>query len=251
MILKKLEIQGFKSFADRTEVLFTPGVTAVVGPNGSGKSNISDAILWVLGEQNVRTLRGQKAQDVIFAGTDKRRPIGMAEVSLTVDNSSGRLPLNYSEVTITRRAYRSGESEFFINKIACRLKDIYELFMDTGVGREAYSIVSQGEMDAILSARPEDRRGLFDEAAGIKKYRHRKKEAERKLDSVQGNLNRVNDIIVELQDQVEPMAEQARIAERYLELTSRLREIEVGILVNDLRRFTDDLERVREEKDAA
>lgn len=249
MILKKLEIQGFKSFADRTEVLFTPGVIAVVGPNGSGKSNISDAILWVLGEQNVRNLRGQKSQDVIFAGTDKRKPVGMAEVSLTIDNSSGRLPLDYAEVTVTRRAYRSGESEFFINKTACRLKDIYELFMDTGVGREAYSIVSQGELDAILSARSEDRRALFDEAAGIKKYRHRKKEAERKLESTDQNLFRVNDIVCELQGQIEPMAEQAEVATRYLELSERLQEIEVGILVNDLQRFNSEIQGIRNYKD--
>ena len=249
MILKKLEIQGFKSFADRTEVLFAPGVIAVVGPNGSGKSNISDAILWVLGEQNVRALRGQKAQDVIFSGSGKRRPVGMAEVSLTVDNSSGKLPLNFAEVTVTRRAYRSGESEFFINKKACRLKDIYELFMDTGVGREAYSIISQGEMDAVLSARPEDRRELFDEAAGIKKYRHRKKEAERKLESTEQNLYRVNDIVSEIQVQIDPMAEQAEIAKRYLELADRLQDIEVGILVNDFRRFTADLEKVRSDKE--
>lgn len=249
MILKKLEIQGFKSFADRTEVLFTPGVIAVVGPNGSGKSNISDAILWVLGEQNVRNLRGQKSQDVIFAGTDKRKPVGMAEVSLTIDNSSGRLPLDYAEVTVTRRAYRSGESEFFINKTSCRLKDIYELFMDTGVGREAYSIVSQGELDAILSAKSEDRRALFDEAAGIKKYRHRKKEAERKLENVDQNLFRVNDIISELHGQIEPMAEQAEVAARYLELSERLQEIEVGILVNDLQRFNAEIQRIRNDKD--
>lgn len=250
MLLKKLEIQGFKSFADRTEIVFTPGVIAVVGPNGTGKSNISDAILWVLGEQNVRALRGQKYQDVIFAGTDKRRPVGMAEVSLTIDNSSGRLPLEYSEVTVTRRAYRSGESEFFINKTPCRLKDIYELFLDTGVGRETYSIISQGEIDAILSAHPEDRRALFDEAAGIKKYRVRKKEAERKLETVEANLQRVNDIIGEIQTQIEPMAEQAEIARRYLELTNRLREIEVSILVNDVQRFTSDLEKVRSDREA-
>ncbi len=249
MILKKLEIQGFKSFADRTEVLFTPGVIAVVGPNGSGKSNISDAILWVLGEQNVRAIRGQKAQDVIFAGSTKRKPTGMAEVSLTVDNSSGKLPIDYAEVTVTRRAYRSGESEFFINKTACRLKDIYELFMDTGVGREAYSIISQGQMDALLSAKPEDRRALFDEAAGIKKYRHRKKEAERKLESTDQNLNRVNDILHEIQGEVEPMAQQAEIAKRYIELTERLNEIEVGILVNDLHRFSSDIKRVSADKE--
>jgi chromosome segregation protein len=250
MILKKLEIQGFKSFADRTEVVFTPGMTAVVGPNGSGKSNISDALLWVLGEQNVRSIRGQKAQDVIFSGSGKRRPTGMAEVSLTLDNSSGILPVDYSEVTITRRAYRSGESEFYINKAACRLKDIYELFLDTGVGREAYSIISQGEMDAMLSARSEDRRALLDEAAGIKKYRHRKKEAERKLENVQGNLNRVNDIVSEIQVEIDPMAEQAEIAKRYLELAERLREIEVGILAHDLRRFTAEIETIRSDKDS-
>jgi chromosome segregation protein len=247
MILKKLEIQGFKSFADRTEVVFTPGVIAVVGPNGSGKSNISDAILWVLGEQNVRALRGERCQDVIFAGTDKRRPVGMAEVSLTIDNSSGRLPIEFSEVTVTRRAYRSGESEFFINKTPCRLKDIRELFMDTGVGHEAYSIISQGEIDAILSAKPEDRRALFDEAAGIKKYRHRKKEAERKLESTEQNLVRVNDIIAEIEAEIEPMREQAEIAKRYLDLVSRLREIEVGILVNDLQKLTRELEGVKRE----
>jgi len=250
MILKKLEIQGFKSFADRTEVVFTPGVIAVVGPNGSGKSNISDAILWVLGEQNVRALRGEKYQDVIFAGTDKRRPVGMAEVSLTIDNSSGRLPIQFSEVTVTRRAYRSGESEFFINKSPCRLKDICELFMDTGAGHEAYSIISQGEIDAILSAKPEERRALFDEAAGIKKYRHRKKEAERKLDSTQQNLTRVNDIISEIETEIEPMREQAEVAKRYLDLVSRLREIEVGILVGDLQRLTLELQNTREEIEA-
>ncbi|HUV03610.1 MAG TPA: chromosome segregation protein SMC [Armatimonadota bacterium] len=250
MILKKIEIQGFKSFADRTEIVFSPGVIAVVGPNGSGKSNISDAVLWVLGEQNVRALRGQKYQDVIFAGTDKRRPIGMAEVSLTVDNSSGKLPIEFSEVTVTRRAYRSGESEFLINKAPCRLKDIYELFLDTGVGHEAYSMVSQGEVDAVLSARPEDRRALFDEAAGIKKYRHRKKEAERKLETTEQNLQRVNDIVSEIQSEIQPMGEQAEVAKRYLELASRLREIEVGILVNDLKRFTAEIQMVCAEKEA-
>lgn len=249
MILKKLEIQGFKSFADRTEVVFTPGVTAIVGPNGSGKSNISDAILWVLGEQNIRNIRGNKSQDVIFAGTDKRKPVGMAEVSLTIDNTSGKLPLEFAEITITRRAYRSGESEFFINRVPCRLKDIYELFLDTGVGRGAYSIVSQGELDAILSARPEDRRMLFDEAAGINKYRHRKKEAERKLTNTEENLNRINDIIYELQSQIEPMAEQAELARKYIELMSRLKDIEVGILVRDLRRYNAEIQSVRNAKD--
>jgi len=249
MLLKRLEIQGFKSFADRTEIVFSPGVIAVVGPNGSGKSNISDAILWVLGEQNVRNLRGQKYQDVIFAGTDKRRSVGMAEVSLTVDNSDGKLPLEFSEVTITRRAYRSGEGEFFINKTPCRLKDIYELFLDTGVGREAYSIVSQGEIDAILSVKAEDRRELFDEAAGIKKYQVRKKEAEKKLENTEQNLSRVNDIIAEIESEIGPIAEQAQIAERYLELVDRLKEIETGILIADLHRYTDEIKKVCQEKE--
>src|SRR5919204_3147984 len=183
MYLKRLEIFGFKTFAEKTEILFTPGVTAVIGPNGSGKSNVGDAVLWVLGEQNIRALRGSSSQDVIFAGNERRKPLGMAEVALTIDNSARILPLDFSEVTITRRVYRSGESECFINKVACRLKDVYELFLDTGVGRDAYSMVNQGEIDSILSVRAEDRRAIFEEAAGIKKYRHRKKEAERKLET--------------------------------------------------------------------
>jgi chromosome segregation protein len=214
MYIKRLEIQGFKTFADRTEVELTSGITAVVGPNGSGKSNIADAISWVLGEQNIRNIRGTRAQDVIFAGSDRRKPLGMAEVSLTLDNACGSLPVDFSEVTVTRRAFRSGEGEYFINKAPCRLKDIYELFLDTGMGREAYSMVSQGEIDAILSAKAEDRRGLFEEAAGIKKYRFRRKEASKKLENTEGNLRRVNDIVSELAGQVEPLAEQAGQAEQ-------------------------------------
>ncbi|MEN6372517.1 MAG: chromosome segregation protein SMC [Armatimonadota bacterium] len=248
MHIKRLEIQGFKTFADRTELELTSGITAVVGPNGSGKSNIADAITWVLGEQNVRNLRGSKSQDVIFAGSERRKPLGMAEVSLTVDNTCGSLPLDFSEVTVTRRVYRSGESEYLINKSSCRLKDIFELFLDTGMGREAYSMVSQGEIDAILSAKSEDRRSLFEEAAGIKKYRFRRKEAARKLDNTEANLRRVNDIISELSGQVEPLAKQAEIASRYEELTSRLREIETGLLINDLRRWTNELDKVHQTK---
>jgi chromosome segregation protein len=245
MYLKRLEIQGFKTFADRTELDLTKGITAVVGPNGTGKSNIADAILWALGEQNVRSLRGTKSQDVIFAGSDKRKPTGMAEVSMTIDNSSGLLPLQFSEVTVTRRAFRSGDGEYFINKTACRLKDIYELFMDTGVGREAYSIISQGEMDAVLSAKSEDRRALFEEAAGVKKYRHRRKEATRKLENTQANLQRVNDIVVELSTQIDPLREQSEVAIRYNELAIRLREIEVGLLISDLRRRSVEMEGVQ------
>ncbi|MEM4204999.1 MAG: AAA family ATPase, partial [Candidatus Methanomethylicaceae archaeon] len=158
MFIKKLELLGFKTFADKTEIEFSNGITAIVGPNGSGKSNIADALLWVLGESNIRNLRGQRAIDVIFNGSEKRRPLGLAEVSLTLDNTCGTLPLDFSEVTVTRRTYRSGEAEYFINKTRCRLKDIYELFLDTGIGREAYSFVTQGAIDAVLSAKPEDRR---------------------------------------------------------------------------------------------
>jgi len=191
MFIKRLELLGFKTFADKTELELSEGITAVVGPNGSGKSNIADALMWVLGESNVRNLRGQRTTDVIFNGSERRRAIGMAEVSLTLDNSCKTLPIDFDEVTITRRAFRSGEGEFFINKTRCRLKDIYELFLDTGLGREAYSIVSQGEIDAVLSAKPEDRRELFEEAAGIKKYRYRREEALRKLERTEANLRRV------------------------------------------------------------
>ena len=248
MHIKRLDIQGFKTFADRTELELTAGITSVVGPNGSGKSNIADAILWVLGEQNVRALRGLRSQDVIFAGSDQRKPLGMAEVSLTIDNSCGTLPIEFSEVTVSRRLYRSGESEYLINKVPCRLKDIYELFLDTGMGREAYSMVSQGEIDAILSAKSEDRRSLFEEAAGIKKYRVRRREAEKKLENTEANLCRVNDIISELSVEIEPLAEQAEVAARYNELTARLREIETGLLINDLRRWSAELGRIRESK---
>ena len=210
MRLKKLQLQGFKTFADKTEIEFAAGVTAIVGPNGSGKSNLGDAVLWVLGEQKASALRGAKASDVIFAGSEGRRAMGMAEVSLTVDNSDGGLPIEFGEVTITRRAYRTGEGEYFLNKTPCRLKDIYELFLDTGVGRESYSLVNQGQIDAVLSVNAEDRRGLFEEAAGIKKYRVKKREALRKLEAVETNLLRVRDIQSEIVGRVEPLRRQGR-----------------------------------------
>lgn len=241
MRLKRLTLHGFKTFADRTEVEFVPGVTAVVGPNGSGKSNVADAITWVLGEQKASSLRASKAQDVIFAGSARRKPMGMAEVTLTVDNESRFLPLDFAEVTVTRRIYRSGESEYLLNKVPCRLRDIADLFTDTGVGRGAYAIVNQSEIDAILSARPEDRRELFEEAAGIKKYRVRKREAQRKLEHVETNLVRVRDIAHELGGQIDPLREQAETARRYEELSSRLREIEVGLLAAEYTRFTREL----------
>ncbi|MCX6377989.1 MAG: chromosome segregation protein SMC [Armatimonadetes bacterium] len=234
MQLKKLQLFGFKTFADKTEINIDKGLTAIVGPNGCGKSNIVDALLWVLGEQNPRLLRGNSAQDVIFAGTDKRKPLGMAEVRLTVDNTDKTLPLDFAEVTVTRRIYRSGESQYLLNNAPCRLKDIVELFLDTGVGKGAYSFVTQSEIDAVLSAKPEDRRELFEEAAGIKKYRVKKREALRKLEHAEANLLRVRDILIELDAQREPMEKQALAAKRYLLLQERLREIEVGLLVAEI-----------------
>lgn len=248
MFIKSLEILGFKSFAEKTDVEFSSGITSVVGPNGCGKSNIADALMWVLGESNVRNIRAQRAVDVIFSGTDKKRALGMAEVSLTLDNSCGTLPVSFNEVTVTRRAYRSGESEYLINKTRCRLKDIYELFLDTGIGREAYSFVTQGELDAVLSAKSEDRRELIEEAAGIKKYRYRREEANRKLDKTQANLLRICDIMSELDGQLEPLAHQADQARKFEELQARLNEIEIGLLIRDLLKYMQSLEEVRNSK---
>ena len=248
MQLKKLQLLGFKTFADKTEIDIDQGLTAIVGPNGSGKSNIVDALLWVLGEQNPRLLRGNNAQDVIFAGTDKRKPLGMSEVKLTVDNSDRALPIDFAEVVITRRVYRSGESQYLLNNAPCRLKDIVELFMDTGVGKGAYSFVSQSEIDAVLSARAEDRRELFEEAAGIKKYRVKKREALRKLESAETNLNRVRDILHELEAQREPMEKQATSAKRFLGLQERLHEIEVGLLVAEVKKADYELYAARTER---
>jgi len=240
MHLKKLQLHGFKTFAERTEITFSEGVTAVVGPNGSGKSNLGDAILWVLGEQKASAVRGAKASDVIFSGSDKRKATGLAEVSLTVDNSDGTLPMAFEEVVITRRAYRTGEGEFFINKVPCRLKDIYELFLDTGVGRESYALVNQSQIDAVLSVNPEDRRGLFEEAAGIKKYRVKKREALRKLEATEANVNRVVDILREMDGRLEPLRLAADRAEQYQKLRARLRSIESSLLVVDLRTAQDE-----------
>ena len=227
MYLKRLDLQGFKSFPEKVKLEFNPGVTAVVGPNGSGKSNVSDAVRWVLGEQRARSLRGDKMEDIIFAGTENRKPLGFAEVSILIDNQDGRLPLAYSEVQVTRRVFRSGESEYRINGTACRLKDIQELFMDTGVGREGYSIIGQGRIDEILSAKGEERRRIFEEAAGIVKYKTRKNEAVNKLEKEQQNLLRVDDIISELEVQVEPLEKQSEKAREYLRLKERLKQAEM------------------------
>jgi chromosome segregation protein len=242
MRLKRLTLHGFKTFADKTEIEFVPGVTAIVGPNGSGKSNILDALTWCLGEQKASSVRAARAQDVIFAGSSKRRPMGMAEVSLTVDNEDRFLPLDFSEVTVTRRIYRSGEGEYLLNKVPCRLKDITDLFLGTGVGRGAYAIVNQSEIDGILSGRPEDRRELFEEAAGIKKYRVKKREAQRKLEHTEQNLVRVRDILGEIGGALAPLEAQAATARRFLELSERLRQVEVGQLAADYKRLRDELD---------
>ncbi|MBL4934923.1 chromosome segregation protein SMC [Clostridium sp. YIM B02515] len=234
MFLKSIEIRGFKSFADKTELTFIKGVTTVVGPNGSGKSNISDAVRWVLGEQSIKSLRGGKMEDVIFAGTQYRKPVGLAQVALTLDNSDGALPIDYSDVTISRRLYRSGESEYYINNTHCRLKDIQELFMDTGIGKEGYSIIGQGKIDAILSGKPEERRGLLEEAAGIVKFKTRKEEAEKKLGNTEQNLIRIKDIIKTYEDRLEPLRLESEKAKAFLDFSQSLKEKEVNIIIYSL-----------------
>ena len=234
MFLKRIDLLGFKSFADRTQLEIASGVTAVVGPNGSGKSNIADAIRWVLGEQSARTLRGAKMEDVIFAGSQARRPVNFCEVSLTLDNSDAVLPVDYSEVAVTRRVYRSGDSEYLINSSACRLRDIAELFMDTGVGREAYSIIGQGRIEEILSTKSEERRGVFEEAAGIVKFKLRRKEAERKLGDADQNLLRIRDLVAALADQVAPLREQALVAREYKAVLAEQRTLQIAVLAADI-----------------
>ncbi|WP_442600975.1 chromosome segregation protein SMC [Paenibacillus sp. KN14-4R] len=234
MFLKRIELSGFKSFADRTELEFVQGITAVVGPNGSGKSNISDGIRWVLGEQSARSLRGGKMEDVIFAGSDARKAVNYGEVSLTLDNASQTLPLDFGEVTVTRRVHRSGDSEYFINKQACRLKDITELFMDTGIGKEAYSSIGQGRIEEILSTKSEDRRSIFEEASGIVKYKSRKKEAEKKLADTEQNLLRIHDLVSELDAQVEPLRKQSEKAVRFKQLKETLKKSEIALYVHEI-----------------
>ena len=240
MYLKALEIQGFKSFPDKTVLNFGEDITAIVGPNGSGKSNISDAIRWVMGEQNSRQLRGAKMEDVIFGGTEKRRAMGFAQVTLVIDNTEHIFNRDEAEVAVTRRYYRSGESEYYINRQSVRLKDVNELFMDTGMGREGYSIIGQGKIDEILSVRSDDRREVFEEAAGISKYRHRKEESERKLQRTEENLVRINDKITELELQVEPLRKQAETAKKYLVLRDELRTLEISVWLENLQKLKAD-----------
>lgn len=234
MFLKSIEIRGFKSFADKTELTFKQGVTAVVGPNGSGKSNISDAVRWVLGEQSIRNLRGDKMEDVIFAGTQYRKPVGLAQVSLTLDNSDSDLDIAYSQVTVARRLYRSGDSEYLINNTVCRLKDVQALFMDTGIGKEGYSLIGQGKIDAILSAKSEDRRKLLEEAAGIVKYKTRKEEAERKLENTEQNLLRINDIISTYEERLPALEADCEKAKVFLEASEQIKIKEVNIIIDFL-----------------
>ena len=238
MYLKSLEVQGFKSFPDKTVIRFGDDITAIVGPNGSGKSNISDAILWVMGEQSTKTLRGAKMEDVIFGGTQKRAAVGFAEATLILDNSDRALPYDADEVMVTRRYYRSGDSEYYINRQSARLRDIHEMFMDTGLGREGYSNIGQGRIDEILSLKSADRREIFEEAAGISKYRHRKEETERKLAHTEDNLLRIGDKVSELELQLEPLKQQSEKAKRYLEMKEELQGVEVAVWLDTLDRLS-------------
>ena len=247
MYLKRLELQGFKSFADKTVLEFKPGITAVIGPNGSGKSNISDSIRWVLGEQSMKSLRGAKSEDIIFAGTQNRKSLGFAEASIVIDNTDGELPVEYSEVIVTRKIYRSGETGYFINKVPCRLKDILELFMDTGIGKDGYSIIGQGKIDEILSNKSEDRRHIFEEAAGIVKYRARKSESEKKLEQTKLNLLRINDILSEIEAGLDPLRIQSEKAKRFLELHESLKDIEVGLFIYNIETYKEKLAQVVED----
>ncbi|MGZ9816546.1 chromosome segregation protein SMC [Peribacillus simplex] len=247
MFLKRLDVVGFKSFAEKISIDFVPGVTAVVGPNGSGKSNVTDAVRWVLGEQSAKSLRGAKMEDIIFSGSDTRKALNFAEVSLTLDNETNSLPIDFHEVSVTRRVYRSGESEFFINNQGCRLKDIIDLFMDSGLGREAFSIISQGKVEEILSSKAEERRVIFEEAAGVLKYKTRKRKAESKLTETQDNLNRVHDILHELEGQVEPLKIQSSLAKEFLAKKEELEQIEVALTVFEIEELYEKWEKLSHE----
>ncbi len=248
MYLKRLDLQGFKSFPDKIKLEFNKGITMIVGPNGSGKSNISDAVRWVLGEQRAKSLRGDKMEDIIFAGTVSRKPLGFAEVAITLDNTDGKISSDYSEITVSRTVFRSGESKYMINGTQCRLKDVHELFMDTGIGREGYSIIGQGRIDEILSNKSEDRRHLFEEAAGIVKYRSRRLEATEKLKKERENLVRVNDIIRELENQIGPLSKQSETAKKYLALKEQLKKYEINNFYIQVKNIEKDVSKICESK---
>ena len=246
MYLKSIEVQGFKSFANKIVFEFHQGITGIVGPNGSGKSNVADAVRWVLGEQSVKQLRGSSMQDVIFAGTENRKPLSYAYVAITLDNSDHKLAIDYEEVTVARRLYRSGESEYLINGSPCRLKEVSELFYDTGIGKEGYSIIGQGQIDRILSGKPEERRELFDEAAGIVKFKKRKATAQKKLENERDNLVRVNDILSELERQVEPLQLQSEKAKTYLKKKNELKDYDVNMFLMETERIASEQREVEE-----
>ncbi|MEU8269653.1 AAA family ATPase, partial [Sphaerisporangium sp. NPDC049002] len=243
MYLKNLTLRGFKSFASATALRFEPGITCVVGPNGSGKSNVVDALAWVMGEHSAKSLRGGKMEDVIFAGTSSRPPLGRAEVTLTIDNSDGALPIDYTEVTISRLMFRSGQSEYAINGDTCRLLDIQELLSDSGIGREMHVIVGQGQLDTVLHAGPEERRAFIEEAAGVLKHRKRKEKALRKLDAMQANLTRVQDLANELRRQLKPLGRQAEIARKAAVIQADLRDARLRLLADDVVRLRTHLDR--------
>ena len=244
MYLKSIEVQGFKSFANRIEFKFQNGITGIVGPNGSGKSNVADAVRWVLGEQSAKQLRGSSMQDVIFSGTESRKPLGFAYVAITLDNSDHVLPISYDEVTVARRVYRSGESEYLLNGTICRLRDVSELFFDTGIGKEGYSIIGQGQIDKILSGKPEDRRELFDEAAGIVKFKKRKYTTEKKLEAERANLVRINDILSELEKQLGPLSRQSEVAKVYLKKRDILKEMDLNLFLLEEENLKEILEEI-------
>ena len=247
MHLKKLELYGFKSFADKVEIEFDKGITGVVGPNGSGKSNIGDAMRWVLGESSARSLRGAKMEDIIFNGAQKRNALGWCEVSLVFDNVDGVLPVEYEEVAVSRRVYRNGEGEYFINRASCRRKDIVDLFRDTGIGREGYSIIGQGRIADMISHKPEERRDVFHEAAGIMKYRARRDESQRRLDSTRTNIQRLSDIMEEMERQLGPLKRQSKNARRYIEVSEQLKELEVNLFLKDYEKLHAEIQAAEQE----
>ena len=246
MYLKSLVLKGFKSFADRTVLTLKPGITAVVGPNGSGKSNISDAVLWVLGERNAKHLRGAAMEDVIFAGTPTRKPAGVAEVDLVLDNSDGTLPVDYDEVALTRRMYRNGESEYLINGTVARRMDVLDILHDSGLGTGTHSIISQGALDSILQSKPEDRRALIEEAAGVLKHKQRKEKSERKLAAMEAHVARVRDVVGEVGRQLGPLERKAKRALRHQELSAELADATLRLAVDDLRGLQRTWEEVKE-----
>ena len=251
MYLKSIEIHGFKSFANKIVFQFHNGITGIVGPNGSGKSNVADAVRWVLGEQRIKQLRGASMQDVIFSGTETRKPLSYAYVAITLDNSDHQLAIDYDEVTVARRIYRSGESEYLINGTPCRLKDVNELFYDTGIGKEGYSIIGQGQIDKILSGKPEERRELFDEAAGIVKFKRRKAAAQTKLENEKQNLVRVNDILSELEKQVGPLEKQSEVAKVYLRKKEELKSLDINVFLLENKRLREQLASAEEKYNLA